>query len=250
VANELLAVMDQAGKVSFYRGADGRIGRDFTSVPSDAARFIIQEAMREDAKGPLYIACGAGLTDLASAWLIEPQIARRIRLVWIGGHEHEGLALPPPGGQKIEYNLGIDLKAAQVIFNQSDIPIWQIPRDGYRQALVSCAELRHRMKQGGELAGFLSSRLQDLMKRAYGSPAETYVLGDSPLVLLTALQAPWEPDPSSSWYMTMATPKITDQGLYEKNPDSRQMRVYTHLDTRLMFEDFYAKINLFDQRPE
>ena len=40
-----------------------------------------------------------------------------------------------------------------------------------------------------------------------------------------------------------------DQGLYGDKSQSRPMRVYTALDTRLMFEDFFAKVALFD-RPE
>jgi len=250
MVKELLTVMNLGEKVPIYEGADGRIGKDGKQIPSEAARFIIREAMREDVQSPLYITCGAGLTDLASAYLMEPRIAKRIRLVWIGGHEHEGIAMSPPGGQVIEYNLGIDLKAAQVVFNESDIPIWQVPRDAYRQALVSYAELCNRMKEDGRLAGFLMGRLRDLVKRADNSLGEAYVLGDSPLVLLTALQSAWEVDPSSSSYTNMPTPKINDQGLYDHNPKGRPMRVYTHLDTRLMFEDFYAKVRLFDQRVE
>ncbi len=249
-ANELLTAMHFVGKVPVYQGANERIGQAGTPPASEAARFIVREAMREDTKTPLYIACGAGLTDLASAWLMEPQIARRIQLVWIGGHEYEGIASPPPGGQRVEYNLGIDLKAAQVIFNQSEIPIWQVSRDVYRQALVSDAELRNRMKEEGRLAGFLLGRLREIKTRAMGTLGETYVLGDSPLVLLTALQSSWEPDPSSSRYATMPTPRITDEGLYEGNPQGRQMRFYTHLDTRVTFEDFYAKVASFDRQAE
>jgi purine nucleosidase len=249
-ANELLAVMNLAGKVPVYQGAKERIGKDLTAVSSEAARFIVEEAMRDDVKTPLYVACGAGLTDVASAYLLEPKIGTRIRLIWIGGHEHEGIASPPPGGQRVEYNLGIDLKAGQVIFNQSEIPIWQVPRDAYRQALVSDAELFHRMKEGGRLAGFLLGRLRELKKRAKGTLGETYVLGDSPLVLLTALQSPWEADPSSSRYANMPTPRISGQGLYENRPQSRPIRIYTQLDTRIMFEDFYAKISLFDRLAE
>lgn len=247
VVNELLAVMNLERKPPVYLGANERIGKSGAPVVSEAAQFIVREAMRDDVKTPLYIACGAGLTDLASAYLIEPQIAKRIRLVWIGGLEHERLAHPPPGAQKVEYNLGIDLKAAQIVFNQSAIPIWQVPRDAYRQALVTQAELCSRMKVDGKLAAFLNGRLSDLLKRANNSLGEGYILGDSPLVLLTALQSPWESDPSSSKHTNLPTPKITDTGQYEPNPEGRPLRIYTTLDTRLMFEDFYAKVAAFDR---
>jgi len=247
-ANELLAVMNLAGKVPVHQGAEGRIGKEDQPISSEAARFIVQEAMRADGGMPLFVVCGAGLTDLASAYLLEPQIAGRLTLVWIGGHEHDGIAVPPPGGQPVEYNLGIDPRAAQIIFNQSKIPIWQVPRDAYRQALVSYGELQDRMNEDGPLAAFLLGKLRDLAKRSDGALGEAYVLGDSPLVLLTALQSGWEADPSSSRYTSMPTPKIMDSGRYERNPGSRQMRVYTQLDTRVMFADLYAKVARFDQR--
>ncbi len=250
LADELLAVMNLKGKVPLLAGAEGRLGDAQAPDPTEAARLIVREAMREDVKTPLYVACGAGLTDVALAWRLEPGIGKRIRLVWIGGPEHEGIAVAPPGAQRVEYNLSIDLKAAQVVFNESDIPVWQIPRDAYRQALVSHAELRHRMKDGGKVADYLMERLDDLMKRAYRFPAETYVLGDSPLVLLTALQTPWEADPASSRSTVMATPWIGDDGTYQKRQGTREMRVYTQLDVRLMFEDFYAKVGLSDTRTE
>ena len=70
-------------------------------------------------------------------------------------------------------------------------------------------------------------------------------MGDSPLVLLTALQSSFEADPSSSSYVLKSSPVINAQGLYEKNHNGRNIRVYNQLDTRLMFEDFFAKLQLF-----
>ncbi|MBN1518182.1 nucleoside hydrolase [Candidatus Sumerlaeota bacterium] len=246
MATDLLTAMQLETQVAVYEGANSSLKDDKTPVVSAGAEFIVQEAMRDDAKLPLYVVCGAGLTNIASAWLMEPKIAGRIRLVWIGGPEYEGLAFPPPGGMTPEYNLGIDLKAGQVVFNHSDIPLWQIPRDAYRQALASYSELLCRVKDKGALGKFLMERLDDLMQRANRSLGEAYVLGDSPLVLLTALQSSWEPDPSSSRYVIMPAPRIDDAGLYDANPDGRKIRIYTELDVRLMFEDFYAKIALFN----
>lgn len=247
-AAELLAVMGLTGKVPLLKGAGGRIGGEDKPVPTEAAKFIVREAMRDDVKTPLYVVCGAGLTDLASAWLMEPAIGRRLRLVWIGGPEYDGIAGPPPGARKLEYNLSIDLRAGQIVFNQSDIPIWQVPRDAYRQALVSRAELGHRMDDRGPLASHLLGRLDDLLARAKGALGEAYVLGDNPLVLLTALQSSWEVDPSSSHFVAMPAPRIGDDGLYQAQPAGRPIRVFTRLDNRLMFEDLYAKVAAFDRR--
>ena len=77
---------------------------------------------------------------------------------------------------------------------------------------------------------------------------ETYIMGDNPLVLLTALQSSFEPDPSSSPYMIKRAPKINNDGLYEINLSGRNIRVYEHLDNRLLFNDFYDKLELLAAR--
>lgn len=220
-----------------------------TPQPAPAVDAIIAEALRDD-ESPLFYVAGGGLTDLASAYLTEPAIADRMQVIWIGGSEHDGLAVPPPNPMPIEYNLLIDITAGQVVFGDSTLTIWQCPRDVYRQCLVSEAELRLRVAPRGELGRYLYEEIAAITYRAAEQkrgPAETYALGDSPLVLLTALQSLFEADPSSSRYVTMPTPSIADDGTYVAVPDARPMRVYTYVDTRLMFEDFYLKLDEFSR---
>src|SRR5439155_21823883 len=157
-------------------------------------------AMRDDSRIPLFVVCGGGLTNIASAWLIEPRIAARLTLVWIGGREHAGLASPPPGALAVEYNTSVDLLAAQVVFNDSDLVIWQVPRDAYGQVIACRSELLLRMRPHGALG----EHLFDALGRAaqffgeFGvNMGEAYVLGDSPLVLLTALWSSFSASPAS-----------------------------------------------------
>jgi hypothetical protein len=67
---------------------------------------------------------------------------------------------------------------------------------------------------------------------------ETYVLGDHPPVLVTALQSSFEPDTTSSRLAVVPCPRIGEDGLYENAPEGRPIRVYAWLDVRLMLEDF------------
>jgi len=246
--DELLSRMQLTGKIPVYEGGASGLLDIKTPIASRGANAIVQEAMREDTKLPLYVVCGAGLTNIASAYLMEPRIAKRIILVWIGGPEYQGLALPPPNAKKLEYNLGIDIKACQVIFNLSDISIWQVPRDAYRQALYSYAELVYKIQSNGIMGKYLIDKLEDLMKRAKRSLGEAYVLGDNPLVLLTALQSSWEVDPSSSGYVIRQSPYINESGLYEEASEGRKIRVYTNLDTCLMLDDLVAKLALSNRK--
>ncbi|UVY84517.1 nucleoside hydrolase [Brachybacterium sp. NBEC-018] len=220
-----------------------------TPQPSSAAAAIIDEALREDTGLPLFYAAGGGLTDLATALLLEPRIAERMTLLWIGGNEHPELAAPPPGGMPIEYNLLIDVNAAQVVFTDSALPIWQIPRDVYRQCLVSSAELRRRVAATGPVGRYLHEETRAVVETvaAHGhAMPETYALGDSPLVLLTALRSAFEPDSASSRHVVVPTPALEADGTYTARPDARPMRIYTQVDTRLMFEDLFTKLAELD----
>jgi inosine-uridine nucleoside N-ribohydrolase len=168
-------------------------------------------------------------------------------LVWIGGSEHPEHAEPPPGEGPLEYNLSIDPIAAQVVFNDSDINIWQVPRNVYRMVMASRAELLVRMRATGSLGTHLFDSLGTVAVKAadHGFQlGEIYILGDSPLVLLTALQSSFHPDTASSAWVTVPCPRILGDGSYEPNPNGRPIRVYTNVDARLVLEDLYAKLAL------
>jgi len=247
---EVLSIMNLTNAYPVYQGSNFALESDSTAQKSDAANAIIKEAMRDDTKLPLYVVCGAGLTDLASAYLMEPKIAGRLTLIWIGGPEYPELATPPPGYTTMEYNLGIDLKAGQVIFNKSGINIWQIPRNIYRQVMMPYASLLLRVKTQGRVGEYLTANIERVMKmgvKYHFNVGETYIVGDSPLVLLTSLQSSFEPDPSSSFYVLRPSPLINNQGIYEVNHKGRNIRVYTQLDVHLLLDDLYSKLALFNQ---
>ncbi|WP_443747147.1 nucleoside hydrolase [Asticcacaulis solisilvae] len=205
-----------------------------------AARRIVAEAMRDDTKLPLFYCAGAGLTELAQALRLEPRISDRLTLAWIGGMEYRDLLSGVPERHDREYNLTIDLAAAQTVFNDARVPIWQVPRNVYRQMIVSDAELKTRLKPTGALGDFLLAQVSRV-KSLLPTLGETYILGDSPLVTLTALQTPFEPDSASSAYVERPTPRLDADGRYQNNPSGRPMRVYTTIDTRLTFDDMFAK---------
>ena len=247
---EVLSIMNLHKTYNVLQGSNFALENDSTAQPSDAAKAIIKEAMRDDTRLPLYVVCGAGLTDIASAYLLEPKIASRLTLIWIGGPEYPELATPPPGYTSLEYNLAIDLNAGQVIFNKSDILIWQIPRNVYRQVMMPYASLLLKIKTQGKIGEYLTNNIERVMKMGIKynfNVGEIYIVGDSPLVLLTALQSSFEPDPASSFYVLRPSPIINSQGLYEVNHKGRNIRVYTQLDVQLLFEDLYSKLTLFNQ---
>ena len=246
VARDLLELLGADTPV--MAGSNLALKSASTPQETDAAHAIVAEAMRDDTDLPLVIALGAGMTELASALLIEPGIADRMTAVWIGGPEHEGVGLAFPNAGQVEYNLAIDIPAAQHVFNDSSIPLHQIPRNAYRQCLISLTELDARVRPHGALGERLAGSVDALQRLAASAGlnfGETYCLGDQPLVLATALTSAFEPDTSSSEHVVVPTPRMTDAGWYEARPDGRALRVYSRIDTRLLFEDMFLKFASF-----
>lgn len=247
VVREIVELVQPERPVRVIAGSNVGLTSPTTPIDSEAARAIVAEAMRDDTDLPLYIALGGGLTELSSALLLEPEIADRLTAVWIGGPEHAGLADPPPGIGASEYNLLIDAVAARTVFNHSTVPLWQVPRDTYRQSLMSNAEIETRVRPAGRLGAYLAESIDQVARAVEGfgwNLGETYAMGDQALVLLTALQSSFEPTPSSSEYVTRPMPQLTADGEYHDDPAGRPLRIYTRLDTRLVFEDLYAKLAL------
>ena len=185
---------------------------------------------------------GARMTDRSSIGTASTgSSASRARTAEQSTHVH---SLAPPGAPAAEYNTAIDPIAAQVVLDDSDLVIWQIPRNSYREALASSAEMQ--TWRVTPLGAYLVDALAAMGEMAAGSGfqiGETYALGDSPLVLLTALQSSFEAWPSSSRSQLLPAPVLDDTGAYtgEVVPD-RTIRVWSDLDTRLLMADLNAKL--------
>lgn len=249
VANDILRMMKLTGKVPVHLGASGRIKDAAVPIPSPGTQAIIAEAMRTDTTLPLTITVGAGLTEVASALMIEPMIAGKFTLIWIGGG-------PPDNSAPLEYNFNIDPLAAMHVFNQSQVPIWQIPSDVYAQCMISASELQAHVAPHGEIGAWLYDKVasgSEWLRQNKLNTGENWTLGDSPLVLLTALTA-WIPNLSggklafdmtgSSRFDSIYVPELARSGIYTPRTSGRKMRLYRTVDTRMMFGDLFAKMQL------
>ena len=250
--NEALEVMGTKGQFKVVPGAAVKMTDPTQPVESEGARLIVEEALKATPRNPLYVCGGGPLTDIASAWLMNPEIGKNVVLIWIGGQEYQETgAIVPPGYSMPEYNLNLSIAAARTVFNDSDLRIWQIPRDVYRQCMYSMAELEVKVRPHGKVGEYLYQSLAGMMNMGKSrgfSMGETYILGDSPLVLMTALMSNFETDPASSHYQYVTAPTIAEDGSYRYNHTGRSIRVYDRIDTRLMFADMEAKLELLSRK--
>jgi len=230
---KLLDLMDLKGRVPVQAGAAKALPDEKTPAPSPGSALIISEAMKDDPR-PLHVAFLGPLTDMASALLEEPAIAKRnVRVVWIGGEEW------PVGGW--EFNLSNDVAAANVVF-RSPVEVWQIPSTVYKRMAVSYAELVEKVYDKGDLGRYLVEQLVDWNKRYHrGGPIEHRSLGDSPAVGVMMY-------PECGWSEWRPAPEFNAEMNYVHTGRNRPIRVYHGIDQRFILEDFFAKLARFTRK--
>lgn len=217
------------------KGAPHAIKNEQEAVPSEGAQLIIEEALREDTRAPLFVTVLGPLTDVASACLMCPDIIGRFTVIWIGGGRY------PTGG--IEYNLKNDVIAARTVMDMG-VDLWQVPEDVYQQMLVSIAELNVRVKPYGKLGNYLFKQMIEWGQTWWGGHSrlrtgECWYLGDSPTVGLMLNEHPND-------YVELPAPHIEEDMTYGPSRSNKIIRVYNRVDCRFILEDFYAKLQLFE----
>lgn len=229
----MLDLMDLKEDYPVYKGAIRAMTDEVTPVDSEGARFIIEEALKDDPR-PLFIGVQGSITNLASALLIEPKIADKITAIWIGGDEY------PKGGW--EFNLFQDIHAANVVF-ASKVGLWQVPKPVYKLLNISLSELQFRVAPCGKVGEYLFRQMVELNDRlgnAEWPHGETWCIGDQPTVGLLL-----EDKQRLDNYTMKKAPRVAPDGTYIEVPENREIRVYHNTDVRLTLEDFYAKLALY-----
>ena len=242
--DEILKVMDLmhvSGEYPVLMGASEMMPDEQTPIDTEGARFIIEEAMKDDPR-PLFIGMQGGVTDLASAILMKPEICSRMTAIWIGGGDY------PNGGG--EFNLSQDICAANVLF-KSDMPLWQVPVSTYKQFGVSLAELQLRVKPYGKIGEYLFRQLVELNDRAGERPGiwphgELWGLGDEGVVA-----AIMEEVEKVDGYKMIPAPTVDYETMqYIHTGKYRPVRVYHNMNTRLDLEDLFCKLAIHFPNPE
>lgn len=230
---KILSLMGLSGQYPVICGADHSIQDEHTPIDTPAARFIIEEAMKDDPR-PLYIGMQGAITDLACAILLEPRICERMTCIWIGGGNY------PEGGR--EFNLKGDIAGANVVFS-SPMPLWQVPMGTYKQFCVSLAELQLKVYPCGEIGAYLfeqmaalNDRLADNLRWPHG---ESWCLGDEGVVCALLQDAE-----QTGSYRLLPAPRFDENMRYLPCPDSRPIRVYERMDVRMDLEDLFAKLQI------
>ena len=158
--NKLLSLMGEERPV--FRGSTRFLENEQTPVISDAARDLVARAATYTEQNRLYVVAIGAITNVASALLLAPDVAKRIVVVWLGGHAHHY-------HDTREFNLREDVAAARVVM-QSGVPFVQLPCRGVVDLFaLSRLDLFHYFEGKNALCDYLLSHTVTQLDAEWGS---------------------------------------------------------------------------------
>lgn len=206
-----------------FRGSTGYLETPHTPRDSDAVRDLIDRALASP--DPLYVAAIGAITNVASALLLEPEIVKRIVVVWLGGHEHHW-------ANTREFNLRQDVFAARIVFD-SGVPLVQIPcRHVASHLLTTVPELETHVAGKSAIGDFLTETVRGYRKDHYAWAKEIWDISATAYLV------------NPSWVATrvVQSPILKDQLTWRRDPHRLVMRVATQLNRNAIFADLFKKL--------
>jgi len=131
-----------------FKGSEEYLKDETTPVISDAAKHLSDLAEKYTPENPLYVIAIAAITNVASAILLKPEIAKNMVVVWLGGNSHDF-------SDTKEFNMYQDIAAARVVFS-SDAHVVQLPCQGVVNTFSTTKyELEYWLKGKNKLCDYL-----------------------------------------------------------------------------------------------
>lgn len=226
----LLKFMNKEQYVSCtYKGSEQFLSDEKTAIISAAAEDLVKRAKKYSQEHPLYVVAIGAITNVASALLLDPGIAERIVVVWLGGHSREY-------HDTREFNMYQDVAAARVVFG-SGAPIVQVPCKGVvSEFAISYVELEYYLKGMNPLCDFLVGRVKEALDRYAEGRAPARVLWD---VVAVAWLLNDEDRFMFSRIDSMAVPEYDDHYSYDS---SRLMRYIYYIKRDFLLTDLCLKL--------
>ncbi len=223
---------DINGKV--FRGSKEYLTAYDKPVHSPASEHLINRALASN-QTPLYIAAIGCLPNIASAILIEPEIIKRIVVIWTSGYpSFFNLSNSP------SFNLVQDVLASQLLF-ECGVPLVYLP--GFNvgaQLSISLPEMEAWVKGKGAIGDYLFDLYLNNPIRAQRGITDhfgrSWVIWDL-INFAWLLHADWVPS------QLVPTPKLGDDLSWHRDPNRHLMREAFEVDRDAIFRDFFMKLD-------
>ena len=229
--NEILKLISLLGeKVDVFKGSDRYLDNENTPVISPAAQDLAERVKNYSPQNPLYVIAIGAITNIASAILLNPEIAENAVVIWLGGH-----ALHYHDTK--EFNMYQDVAAARVVM-QSGVPFVQLPCMGVVNSFaVSKQELEFWLKGKNDLADYLAENTINAAESYAKGSAWTRVIWD-----VTAVA--WLLNDSESFMESriIPTPIPTYDNFYATDYNGHPMRYVYNIKRDNLMNDLFRKL--------
>lgn len=213
-----------------FRGSPVYLPDEKTPVSSPAARFMADLSMHYSPEKPLYIVAIGAITNVASALLLRPEMAKNTVIVWLGGHAHH---MP----RTDEFNMVQDIAAARVVL-ASGAPVVQLPCLGVVERFsASRWEMEHWLKGKNALCDYLLKTFVDAGESYGAGTAWSRVIWD-----VTAVG--WLLNDNNRFMASDIRPvRLPDyNSLYEADRPDLPIRYVYQIYRDDLFDDLFRKL--------
>ena len=228
----LLGVMGRSAEGFAFRGSDRFLRSDEEYVDSPAARDLIARAMARPAgSAPLFVVAIGAITNVASALAMQPEIADRIHIVWLGGQP-----LTAPSAK--EFNLSGDIHASRALFS-GNAPLTLVPCAGVASHLLATVpELERWLGGKNALCDALIKLFSEFTDDHFGWAKEIWDVS----AVARLIHPEW------ATVLCEPRPRLSMEGDWCRDPRRAPILVVDHLNRNAIFRDMFRK--LADFTPE
>lgn len=229
--HEIFKVLDLMGEsVAVFKGSDAFLRDEKTPILSPAALDLAERAKAYTPENPLYVVAIGAITNVASAILINPDVAENTVVVWLGGHAHHY-------HNTREFNMMQDVAASRVVM-QSGVPFVQLPCQGVVSGFtISKPELLYWLKGKNALSDYLAENtIQEADGYALGKP------WTRPIWDVTAVA--WLMNDKDRFMFSRITPlRLSDyEHQYEAAIDDHPIRYVFHIKRDALMNDLIKRL--------
>lgn len=225
---KLLSLLDE--KIDVFKGSEMYLENENTPVISPAAQDLAERVKNYSPENPLYVVSIGAITNIASAILLNPEVAENSVVIWLGGH-----ALHYHHTK--EFNMYQDVAAARVVM-QSGVPFVQLPCTGVVGAFtVSKPELEFWLKGKNPLADYLA---ENTIKEA-----DSYAMGTAwTRIIWDVTAVAWLLNDADKFMESRIIPTHipTYDNFYAKDYNGHPMRYVYNIHRDVLMTDLFRKL--------
>ena len=226
--NKLLSLLNE--KVDVFKGSKTYLKDEKTPVISSAAQDLAERVKNYSPENPLYVVAIGAITNIASAILLNPDVAENTVVVWLGGNAHHY-------HDTNEFNMMQDAAAARVAM-KSGVPFVQLPCIGVVSAFtISKPELELWLKGKNPISDYLLENTINDTGHCVNGKVWTRVIWD-----VTAVA--WLLNDYNRFMESriIPTPIPTYDNFYAENPNGHPMRYVYHIKRDNLMNDLIQKL--------